>query len=280
MPRSARPWFRFYVEALADRKLRRFTPSQRWLWVAILGAARQSPEPGVLLLGESPIDAEDLADIAGMNAREVRAVMPKFEDAHLVERRPDGAWWVPKFAGRQFESDDVTTRTAKHRSNKQRRNVPTTPVGTPPETEADTETENSKSARTEPGVEVEEATLPSVVTESPHRADAERLCAHMASLLEQRGERVNGKAQSKSWLVPMEALLRIDGRDPAHVERVLSWLDAGEGDVASFWRPNIRSPEKLRAKWVQMGEQVARSRRPQGRDVLAGIREFVQEASR
>lgn len=156
MPRPARPWFRFYVEALSDRKLRRLTPAQRWLWVAILGAARQSPIGGYLLISErESMDAVDLADIAGMPVRDVERALPLFERAGLIERDDDfGAWYVPKWNTRQYESDDTTKRTRKHRSkppdgndegtfqprSEERPNSDEgTPVGTPPETEGVTD---------------------------------------------------------------------------------------------------------------------------------------------
>lgn len=138
MPRPKRPWFRFYVEATRDTKLRRLTPAQRWLWVSVLAAARESCIPGWLMLSErmSLTDA-DLADLAGMKEKDVSVGMTAMEELGLIEMDSDlGAWCVPKFAERQFESDDVTARTAKHRSQHGRKNVPTSPVGTPPETEA------------------------------------------------------------------------------------------------------------------------------------------------
>lgn len=143
MPRAPRPWFRFYVEACADRKLRRLKPSERWLWVAVLAIARQSPLGGFLMLSDrEPFALEDIADFAGMSGRETAAGLALMERAGMLKWDDDiGAWFVPAFQRRQFESDDVTKRTAKHRSNEQRRNVPTSPVGTPPETEAESETD-------------------------------------------------------------------------------------------------------------------------------------------
>lgn len=154
MARPARPWFRLYVEALHDRKLRRLTPSQRWLWVAVLGAARMSCRPGVLLVSErQPMDEHDLADIAAMPVRDVARALPLFAKAGLIERDGTGdAWRVVKWDDRQYESDNVTERTRKLRSKRsvgtplERSNGDGTMFeGTPPDTETDTETETDRS---------------------------------------------------------------------------------------------------------------------------------------
>lgn len=148
MARPSRPWFRFYVEALSDRKLRRLTPAQRWLWVAVLGAARQSCIPGLLLVSErEPMDAADLADIAAMTVKEVAAALPRFEAAGMIHLDDGlGCWAVTAWHERQFESDDVTARTTKHRSKERSNDVP----GTPSESETDTDTESSSSSSSVP----------------------------------------------------------------------------------------------------------------------------------
>lgn len=127
MPRKPQPWFRFYVEAMSDRKLRRLPPEYRWLYVACLAAARTSPIPGWLLVHDGDdggeMDEQDMADWAGMRLSIVTAGMAALERLRLVGR--DGetrAWYIPNWSARQFESDDVTVRTRKHRS-KERSNV-------------------------------------------------------------------------------------------------------------------------------------------------------------
>lgn len=149
MPRPVRPWFRFYTEAVHDPKLRRMTPTQRWVWVAVLAAARQSHTPGVLLVSETqPMDAHDLADFAAVPVREVRKAIEGMEAAGMLAVDDAGAWRVTKWNDRQFETDNTTERTRKHRSNSHRRNVPNTSVGTPPETETETETVLGGDSRT------------------------------------------------------------------------------------------------------------------------------------
>lgn len=137
MPRKPMPWFRFYVEAVYDRKLRRQDPAVRWLWVAVLAIARQSPTPGVLVLPSAdddgePLEPADIADIAALDPPTTEKGLAEFERLGMLER--DGsAWRVAKWGDRQFESDNVTLRTRKHRSKEQRRNVPRNDVGTGPE---------------------------------------------------------------------------------------------------------------------------------------------------
>lgn len=147
MPRKKQPWFRFYVEAVHDRKLRRLKPEVRWLFVACLAAARQSPEPGWLLVGENdPMVWDDIVDYAHMPLKAVEVGMDALQDAGVIGfDTTREAWFVPNWDARQYESDNSTERTRKHRSKEQGRNVPTPFDGTTPETEADTDTESSSS---------------------------------------------------------------------------------------------------------------------------------------
>lgn len=137
MARKPRPWFRFYVEAVHDRKLRRLKPEQRWLFVACLAAARQSCLPGFLLVSErDSMTVDDLADLAAMPAKAVAEGMAALERSGMIERDENiRAWCVTNWNDRQFESDDVTNRTRAHRerSKEPDRNVPTLSDGTPPE---------------------------------------------------------------------------------------------------------------------------------------------------
>lgn len=120
MPRKSMPWFRFYVEAVHDRKLRRLKPEIRWLFVACLAAARQSPEPGWLMVGEDdPMDWDDLSDFAGMTRKQVEVGTDALTDAGVLAfDLARSAWHIPSWDDRQYESDSSTSRTQKHRSKK------------------------------------------------------------------------------------------------------------------------------------------------------------------
>lgn len=140
MPRPPRPWFRFYVEAVHDRKLRRLRPEYRWLFVVCLAAARQSPVAGQLLITEhDPMTLEDLVDFAAMPKQAVAAGMTALLMAGVLDLDTEkGVYFVPAWDARQYESDVSTDRV---RRSRQRSNAATETVeGTPPETEADTDT--------------------------------------------------------------------------------------------------------------------------------------------
>ena len=146
MARPARPWFRFYVEAFPDRKIRRLTPTQRWIWVAVLGAARESPMPGHLLIADGlAMTTEELAEYAGVKVREVVSALAAMRTLGMVRDSPTGLVAVVNWDKRQFESDDVTarTRTYRERSQEQGKDVPKNVRGNAPETETETETEKS-----------------------------------------------------------------------------------------------------------------------------------------
>lgn len=118
MPRPARPWFRFYVEAMGDPKIRTLTPVHRWLWVAVLGLARQSPEAGYLFVSDDlPHSPSSIADFAGVKEREAREGLREFETRDMIELDMErSCWLVPSFLERQYESDSSTVRTRLSRS--------------------------------------------------------------------------------------------------------------------------------------------------------------------
>lgn len=102
-----KPWFRVYVEMVRDPKLRRLTPAQRWLWVVLLAAARESPVPGVLMLSEKiPLTWADLVDASGLKLREIEKGTDLMSDLGMLAFDAESdAWFVPSWTERQYESD-------------------------------------------------------------------------------------------------------------------------------------------------------------------------------
>lgn len=183
MPRPQRPWFRFYVEALHDPKLRDRPAAQRWVWLAILGAARRSPISGFLMASESrPLTTAGIADLAAVPEREVKRALEWMAADGMVELDEElGAWRVTNWAERQYESDDVTARTRRHRkgatlerSNGVPGNSDGTFPGTPPETETDipTSSSDSRGHAPDPDDDVIAAACKRLAeTEADHHAD-------------------------------------------------------------------------------------------------------------
>ena len=138
-----RPWFRFYVEAVHDPKLRSLPADTRWLFVACLAAARQSTSPGYLLISESiAMSPATLADFAGMDLRQVKAGIDRLTAVGVLGCDDQGVWFVTKWAERQYESDSSADRTAKWR----RGDGDVTAVVTPPESETENRDRTSSSS--------------------------------------------------------------------------------------------------------------------------------------
>lgn len=142
-------WFRLYTEIVDDRKLRRLSPSQRWLWVAMMCVARKSPVPGVLLLSENvPVNIDDLSDIAAISKEEVLAGIEAFKHQGMLDET-DGVYQLINWDKRQFTSDNSTERVKRLRERKRNDNETlqqrySNNLETPPETETDTDTETER----------------------------------------------------------------------------------------------------------------------------------------
>lgn len=103
---------------------------------------------------------------------------------------------------------------------------------------------------------------PAIAIEHGRLVEAIELCELLGRQLADRGERIGEQPHSKRWVLDMEQMLRLDERTADDVARVLRWLDAGNDKVAAFWRINIRSPGKLRERWITMREQYEAERDP------------------
>jgi hypothetical protein len=122
-----------------DVKIGRLKPDERWVWIVVLAAARESCEPGTLLVSEGePFDVADLARFGQIDVPLARRGVDRMLKLGLIEIGGDtGAWIVPRWKERQFETDDVAKRTQKHRSQERERNVPIDREGTDQRTETE-----------------------------------------------------------------------------------------------------------------------------------------------
>ncbi len=92
----------------------------------------------------------ELARYADVKERDVDSALGVMEELGMVDQGVPVT--VCNWSERQYESDDVTARTAKHRSKEQLKNVPTNNVGTDQITETETD-----SARTQRGTRIDES---------------------------------------------------------------------------------------------------------------------------
>ena len=120
-------WFRFYTEAISDKKLRRIARDTNecmahvlGVWTIILSMASDSPQRGVLLLSDTvPATIDDINDAAGCNVTEtfMKLLVTGLVTEHVTN---DGkkVYSVPAWNSRQFESDSSATRVKRHRERK------------------------------------------------------------------------------------------------------------------------------------------------------------------
>jgi hypothetical protein len=110
--------------------------------------AKESPIPGVLLLSASvPITAEDIADEAALSVEETQQALEAFIVQDMLEIIEDGVLRLINWDERQFESDNSSERSRRHR-NKKQSNVSATDLqrcsnvaATPPDTDTEADTE-------------------------------------------------------------------------------------------------------------------------------------------
>lgn len=96
--------------------------------------------------------------------------------------------------------------------------------------------------------------------------DADRLCELLADLIEANGSK--RPTVTRTWRVEAERMLRLDARDPEKVARCIRWCQADP-----FWRANILSMPKLRAKYDQLRLAAQRHGRDHP-DTVAQLREL------
>ena len=158
-------WFRCYTCVRTDPKLVLLPPAQRWVWIALLCLAKESPVPGTLLLSDRiPLTMEALPSLIGVPSREVQRALEAFVRTEMLICT-DGVWRILHWQQRQFSSDRSAERVRIHRQRetesmqqlcdvtvtpmKQLCNVTVTPPETESDTDTDTENERKKSTKKE-----------------------------------------------------------------------------------------------------------------------------------
>lgn len=123
----------------------------------------------------------------------------------------------------------------------------------------------------EPYLEPYRENRPSFMSEPA--SDAERLCRLLADLMVANG--VKEPTVTDTWVREVDRMIRLDGRTPEQIEAAIRWSQGND-----FWKANIHSPQKLRAKYDQLRLQAQRDmQRAQPRGFQA-IRDFLADDRR
>lgn len=143
-------WFRLYHDLPNDIKLRRFTPQEKWAWVALLCLASQSKDRGVV-----EAENEDIADYCEFNCtQDWLYFRDKLIAKGMLEINADGKLHILNWENRQYEKpsdrpEAVNARVKKHRAKKKEKAVtpcnalqtPCNATDTDPDTDPDSETD-------------------------------------------------------------------------------------------------------------------------------------------
>lgn len=108
MQAKSKPWFRMYVDAVDDEKLRLLAFEDRWHFVAILCLKRA----GLLDAGDTlALLDRKMAVKLGLGDRELGELRRRLMEVGLIDER----WQPLGWEGRQYESDTSTDRVRRFR---------------------------------------------------------------------------------------------------------------------------------------------------------------------
>jgi len=134
---SSPPWFRFYSEALTDRKIERICRATQenkrsilGAWTTLMALANSSPIRGVLLLTEDkPFTIDDIADEWGDDLDTTKRLLDQFIDFQMIDTDEQGAIYITNWDKRQFSSDSSTARVRAFRERQRQEAETVTPDG-------------------------------------------------------------------------------------------------------------------------------------------------------
>ncbi len=119
---------------------------------------------------------------------------------------------------------------------------------------------NEPETETETEVKEKNSRAPQEFDGAPIRHDVERVCKHLATVIEKGGTK--RPPVTKKWRNDIRLLLDKDGITPDQAIAAIDWAHASD-----FWQAHILSPAKLRAKYETLRRQALaeqRKNRPAG----------------
>ena len=120
------PWFRFYSEALDDRKIARAVrlsgqPKACVLgvWLTLLCLANESPERGRLMISDDIwMDEDEILAETGLDPVAFGKIASAFQQLGMLNI--GAGYELPNWDKRQFPSDNSTERVRRHRAKKRK----------------------------------------------------------------------------------------------------------------------------------------------------------------
>lgn len=191
------------------------------------------------------------------------------EGAHSCERCPQGGadtYVIHDYLVHQRSAAEVADLSAKRsaagqrggkRSGESRRASSTReanreasasakPKQAASKTEAETETETEE--------EKTYTRTPAEPADTPPRTDVERVCRHLAAVLEKGGSKK--PRITDRWRTDIRLLLDKDGVTPEQAIAAIDWAHSND-----FWQAHILSPVKLRQKYDTLRRQASAEQR-------------------
>lgn len=143
-------WFRWWHDGTTDGKLLRLSLEHRWLWVALLTLASESPRRGYLYVSENlPCDIYDVARKADLDKDVCQSGIDLMmtERFNMVATDENGAWRIVNWEKRQPKREDATNAERQKRYRNAMRNAESNAPETESETETKTDTEKKQTKR-------------------------------------------------------------------------------------------------------------------------------------
>lgn len=154
MATNKMPWFRLYSEILDDKKIKRICRATGFnkatvigVWVTLLALANDSGDRGTLQISDGiPYETSDIAYETELPDDQVDTLMKLFERYDMLHFDNKDGWSILNWNGRQFKSDNVAERVAKHRERKAQEEVKrySNVIDSDTDTDSDIDKDNKK----------------------------------------------------------------------------------------------------------------------------------------
>lgn len=250
--RGKAPAFQFYPgDWLKDPALTMCSQATRGAWIDMLAAMWEVKDRGVL-----QGTVHQLARVCRCSPEEMDAALHEIEANNVANITRDNG--VITVMSRRMIRDEKNrknnaVRQTRYR-NKQQRNAEDNNIQTPPSHRSSSSSSSSSDSRdSESSGQRDETGEPQGSDSGPQpNAEDWRLAGWMQDLIVglDIGFKPRPKEKLKRWANDIRLMRERDNRTHREIAALFKWANDD-----GFWRANILSPGKLRAKWPQLEAQ-------------------------